>query len=153
LVETESRGSTDSRTSTAPALTPLARLRRLQIDWAIGSTEDLAKLIHAPTATVDSWLNTPLSSDAGTVPSGLEGVWRLLKIQDCLAPQIPQAEKQVEWLFTPRKDWEGGRPIDLISSSFEELSWLAYWLESVTNQAQDSEASETAETSAQAPHA
>ncbi len=114
--------------------TPLQRIRQLQIDWAVGGTTELAKLLHTDLARLESWLASTPEQDDGSVPVGLEGVWRLLKVRDCLEPKIPQAEKQVDWLFAARKDWDGARPIDLLSGSLEEASWLAYWLDSVTQQ-------------------
>lgn len=114
--------------------TPLARMREIQIDWAIGDVEKLARLLHASPEHVAQWLATPAAQDDGQVPIGLEGAWRLLKIRDCLTLKIPEAAKQVDWLFAARKDWEGARPIDLMGASLEELSWVAYWLESVTSQ-------------------
>ncbi len=111
--------------------TPRERMKQLQQDWEIGGNVELSRLIHAETERVARWLDSS-EGDDGSVASGLEGVWRILKIHDHLRREMPEPARQVDWLFAPRKDWDGARPIDLMGESLEELSWLAYWLESVS---------------------
>lgn len=108
-------------------------LRRIQLDWQLGSTE-MAALAHVEAATYDAWVRVSREgATAGipvaTVPVGMENAVPLIAIYKRLRAILPDPADQVKWLTQPHAAFDQNRPFDVARSSVQNLFWLSYYLE------------------------
>jgi len=104
-------------------------LRLIQVEWAL-TLENLARLLHAKPALVTEVITPGAAQSTGTVPPGLETAAPVIAIYRKLAARFPNSEDQVKWLFTEHQEFGGTKPIDVATSSIDNLYWVAYFLES-----------------------
>ena len=103
-------------------------LLQIQKAWGLNPTQ-LAALTHVSPTVFSSWVSADQNFDA-TVPPGMETAVPLISIYKRLTAQYSDPDDQVKWLFTEHADFAGSKPIDIISSSLENLYWVGYYLES-----------------------
>ena len=100
------------------------------IQERFGFSEDqMAALSHVDLKTYDSWIQGPATSEA-TIPPGMENAAFVVAIFKSLAKKYPDQEEQAKWLLTEHADFGKLKPLDVASSSQENLAWLCYYLES-----------------------
>lgn len=104
-------------------------LREIQDEWGI-PLEGLAKMMSVPEERLQDWLSQPLESE-GTLPPGLETLAPLLTIYRRLRQKLPSVEDQLKWLTQANKDFGDHPPLEILSSSVENLYWVSYYLETV----------------------
>lgn len=108
-------------------------LRHIQIEWQL-RPEQMARVLHVEVSKLEALLEVKASSTASdhagpTVPSGFEAAPPFIQIYRKLAARFPKSEDQVKWLFTEHPDFGGSKPIDVATSSLENLFWLGYYLD------------------------
>lgn len=108
-------------------------LRRIQIEWAL-TPEQLSGILRVDLAALEKQLTTgeknPVPEFSGTIPPGFEAAAPLIAIYRKLAARFPNSEDQVKWLFTEHQEFGGAKPIDVATSSLENLYWVGYFLDS-----------------------
>lgn len=116
--------------SSAPE-TLVQALTRIQLDWQL-RPEQMAKLLHVTTEIYAEWLRPGSAQrlSQATIPPGMMTAVSITSIQKNLARKLPDPAKQVEWLFAPHPDFGQNPPIEILSSSPENLAWVSYYLES-----------------------
>lgn len=104
-------------------------LRLIQIEWAL-TLENLALLLHVKPSLVSDAISPNAAPSTGTIPAGLETAAPVIGMYRKLAARFPNSEDQVKWLFTEHQEFGGTKPIDVATSSIDNLYWVAYFLES-----------------------
>ena len=106
-------------------------LRRIQIEWSL-TFDQIAALMRVDRAFLESWIGPGAENRdfTGTIPPGLETAAPLIAIYRKLAARYPNSEDQVKWLFTDHQEFGGSKPIDVATSSLENLYWVGYFLDS-----------------------
>ena len=109
-------------------------LKDVQTSWGL-SHPQMAALCQIDVATYINWVQDPFSDAPGgpLIPIGMEHAMPLVAIFQRLRKSIPSVEEQVKWMTTGHPDFGDNKPIDVAASSPENLSWLAYYLESALN--------------------
>lgn len=109
-------------------------LRRIRVEWGL-TPDRMAAILRVDAAFLAAQLESPARPDSDhgpTVPPGLESAPPLIAIYRRLSAKYPSPEDQVKWLFTAHKDFGESKPIDVASSSLENLYWVGYYLETST---------------------
>lgn len=75
------------------------------------------------------WLGANAPTFTGTIPPGLDSAAPLIAVYRKLAARFPKTEDQVKWLFTEHQEFGGAKPIDVATSSLENLYWVGYFLD------------------------
>ena len=103
-------------------------LLQIQKSWELTPSQ-MASLTHVSAETFSGWVKDDQAFLQATVPPGMETAVPLVSIYKKLALLYREPDDQVKWLFTEHADFAGSKPIDIISSSLENLYWVGYYLE------------------------
>jgi len=105
-------------------------LERIQQEWGL-SAPQMAALAHVDEETYARWMAEGRESvDAPSIPPGMDSAVPLVSIYKALERRFPDAEDRVKWMFKENKDFDGNKPIDIVTSSLGNLFWMSYYLES-----------------------
>ncbi len=105
-------------------------LQRIQQEWGLND-QQMASLTHVESQTYLSWKDENLNqAKAHSVPIGMETAVPVVSIYKALARNFPTFEDRIQWLFKENGDFGGHKPIDIATSSVENLLWLSYYLDS-----------------------
>lgn len=104
-------------------------LRHIQIEWSLTPAQ-LAGLLRVETEDLLLWLGANAPAFTGTIPPGLGSAAPVIAVYRKLAARFPKTEDQVKWLFSEHQEFGGAKPIDVATSSLENLYWVGYFLDS-----------------------
>jgi len=104
-------------------------VRHIQLEWELAPAQ-IAGLLRIESTRLEELLAQRAGEFTGTLPPGLESASPLIAIYRKLAARYPKSEDQVKWLFTEHRDFGGAKPIDVATSSLENLYWVGYYLDS-----------------------
>jgi hypothetical protein len=103
---------------------------RIQREWKL-TDQQMAKLTHVDEQTYIQWISDGLKSpDGPLVPTGMPAIVPFVSICKVLEKHYPQLEDRQTWLFRENSVLSGNKPIDVITSSVENLYWVSYCLSS-----------------------
>lgn len=105
-------------------------LERIQQEWGLSDLQ-MASLTHVDEQTYAGWKvkNRSIIADAPAIPSGMSTAVPVVSIYKALVRNFPEADDRIEWLFKENNDFGGNKPIDIATSSVENLFWMSYYLD------------------------
>ena len=113
-------------------------LRKILLEWQM-SVSQLALILGVEESRVHQVLHGSDDEESGTIPSGFDAAPAMIRIFQLLSSRYTSTEEQLKWLFSEHPDFGRTKPIDVISSSRENLFWVAYYLESALSGKSESE--------------
>lgn len=104
-------------------------LKQIQKEWTL-SNDQFADLLHVSRETLEKAFDGAPSDVAfqPTIPTGLDAAMPVISIHRRLSLVYPEAQDRLKWLDTPHSAFGQTRPMAVMLSGQENLSWVAYFL-------------------------
>jgi hypothetical protein len=113
-------------------------VERIQREWKL-THQQMAKLTHVDEQIYIQWISEGLKNpDGPLVPIGMPAMVPFVSICRVLEKHYPQLEDRQTWLFKENSVLSGNKPIDVMTSSVENLYWVSYCLNSSLTNSQPS---------------
>jgi hypothetical protein len=105
-------------------------LEQIQQEWELTDAQ-MARLMHVDESTYSRWMQEGRTvENPPVVPLGMDTALPLVSIYKSLLRRFSDIEERVKWLFKENPDFGGNKPIDIATSSVENLFWVSYYLDS-----------------------
>ncbi|MEO5970737.1 MAG: hypothetical protein ABIQ95_12495 [Bdellovibrionia bacterium] len=104
-------------------------LERIQQEWGLTDLQ-MASLSHVEEQTYVGWkMKKTDAPNSPAIPPGMNTAVPVVSIYKALVRNFPETEDRIKWLFKENGDFGGNKPIDIATSSVENLFWMSYYLD------------------------
>jgi uncharacterized UBP type Zn finger protein len=104
-------------------------LEHIQLEWGLSDLQ-MASLVHVDEPTYKDWkTQDQYLTDTSAIPNGMKTAVPVVSIYKALVRKFSETEDRIKWLFKENSDFDGNKPIEVATSSIENLFWMAYYLD------------------------
>jgi hypothetical protein len=113
----------------AESETVVESLKRIQSECGMSDVQ-MAALVHVQVEKYIEWMQLyDQKIHTAVIPLGMDSALPLISIFNSLFRRFSSAQEVIQWLFKENQHFGGNKPIDVATSSVENLYWLSYYLD------------------------